>query len=922
MELFLIKELSFLIESLLNSSSTLDNKSRILSLVNLKIDEIEAQEIFYRLNLYKPENASKFSTGEISTLEILSSYARQLVALSNGLSRELTESYNQYLYEKESILKLTRDSETKIKALEAYRDQVNTLINLVNSKTDWLVGQLNVDDAFNGITLPILGTQIVTPKTISPFQINGSSFGFPYDVNSYIDSNEVRSIADSNPNTFFSFSKIRTRTCEGGFEFTFNRAEIINALEVDLISDGFGNEINLEKIEVRKASGLREVINFSRLITGRKVIVFNPIEAINVRVTFKSSGSKEVVTPTGLTAIQASFSIKEVRLIRFTFGGEGSLKSRNLNAPNSTLFINRLDLEETNIGAFESEVIINSDPPKKLNALSEDVNDFVNVGPVSPDLILTLKRKANFQLLNNLTGKETPSNISYSTHYPSGSNPELVFLNEGSERGKIGACQLTGLDFNNELISPFASSFIDVTNTYKYFEVLDYSLEELIGNIKVYSLGRELYPGINSLPLSREYCILSGASPQIVVNVSDLPADGTLYLSFARKEPFVSYSGEGLVINLNEPILPDIETVKVFNKLNPVIYSERSLATEARTFIRLSKKNIIPGTVNLVNLTTSTPMEFQEVEFLPGDLLEDDKIYMNYKDGVIYFNYEPPEDLLCRYQYQELKEVEGVKLVSSTRDLVEGIYLPSESVEIASIRESIGYNPQGVQKLKKGQVIKGSISIEQPDSALRFNEFSYKDGWEEFNGNNKVKVTVSNIASAGVNIWKCRFNVSGNINASIPMEPETSLLMREVPFAIAGISLLGQGEYMVDFGSKYIYFYSEETPDYFDVNVFFENSSLNVNWSCDYKNGVLYFNNFDGLIGFINYQACQLEVGYQQAKPVKISKRTNDFIEMNYTSIDQEKEIFIVKIIQDKEQLEKLISYYSPVVKSLVIGRI
>jgi hypothetical protein len=928
MELFLIKELSFLIESLLNSSSSLDNKSRILSLVNLKIDEIESQEIFYRLNLYKPENASKFSSGEISTLETLSSYARQLIALSNGLSRELTESYNQYLYEKESILRLTRDSETKIRALEAYRDQVNTLINLVNSKTDWLVGQLNVDDAFNGITLPILKTEIVTPKVITPFQINGSSFGFPYDVNSYIDSDEIRSIVDSNPNTFFSFSKIRTRNCEGGFEFSFTRGEIVNAVEVDVVADGFGNEIALEKVEVRKPSGLKETINLNRIITGRKVIVFNPIEAISVRVTFKSSGSKEVTTPTGLNTTQASFSIKEARLIRFTFGVEGSLKSRNLNAANSTLFINKLDTEETNTEAFESQVIINSEPPKLLDALSGDVNDFVSTGSVSPDLILTLKRKANFELLTNLTGKETPSNISYSTHYPTGSSPEVVFLNEGAEWGKIGVCQLTGLDFNNELRYPFASSFNDVTNTYKYFEVLDYSLEELVGNIKVYSLGRELYAGINDLPLSREYCILSGASPQIVVNISDLPDDERVYLSFVRKEPFSSYSGEGLVINLNEPIFPDVETVKVFNKLNPVIYSERSVATRIRTFIRLSKKNIVPGTVNLVNMITSTPMEFQEVEFLPGDLVEnvegveDDKIYMNYKDGVIYFNSRPPEDVLCRYQYQELKEVEGVKLVSSTRDLVEGVYLPTDSVQISSMREAIAPNPQGIQKLKKGQVIKGSIIIEQPDSSLRFNEFVYKDGWDEFRGNSKVKVTVSSISSAGINIWKCRFNVNGAIDASVPLEPESELLMREVPFVIAGIGLLGEGEYMVDFGSNHIYFYSEATPDYFDVNVSFEDSSSNVKWSCDYRNGVLYLDNFAGLGGFINYQACQLEVGYQQARLVKINRRTNDFIEINYANIDQDKELFIVKVIQEKEKLEKLISYYSPVVKSLVIGRI
>jgi hypothetical protein len=922
MELFLIKELSFLIESLLNSSSTLENKSRILSLVNMKIDEIESQEIFYRLNLYKPENASKFSTGEISTLETLSAYARQLITLSNGLSREVTESYNQYLYEKESILKLTRDSETKIRALEAYRDQVNTLINLVNSKTDWLVGQLNVDDAFNGITLPIVRTEVVTPKTIVPFQINGSSFGFPYDVNFYIDSNEIRSIVDSNPNTFFSFSKVRTRNCEGGFEFLFTRPEIINAVEVDLVSDGFGNEVSLVSIEVRRPSGLKEVINYNRVITGRKVIVINPIEVISVRLMFKSSGSKEVVTPTGLTATQASFSIKEARLIRFTFGTEGSLKSRNLNAANSTLFINKLDIEETNQEAFTSQVIVNSEPPKKLDALSGDRDDFVNTGAVSPDLVLTLTRKNSFQFLTNLTGKETPSNISYSTQTPTGSSPEIVFLNEGAEWGRVGACQLTGLEFNNELRSPFASSFTDATNTYKYFEILDYSLEELVGNIKVYSLGRELYPGINELPLSREYCILSGASPQIVVNVADLPDDSNLYVSFERKQLYCSYSGDGLVINLNEPIFPDVETVKVFNKLSPVVYSERNFSSSDRNFIRLDKKNIVPGTMNLFDLTTSTPMEYQEVEFLPGDLLENDKIYMNYKDGVIYFNYRPPRDLLCRYQYQELREVEGVKLVSSTRDLVEGLYLPSESVQITSTREAITPNAQGIQKLKKGQVIKGSVTIEQPDSSLRFNEFPYRDGWGEFRDNNKVKVTVTNIAAVAANIWRCKFNVNGVIDASVPIEPESELLMREVPYAVAGISLLGMGEYMVDFGSKQIYFYSEPTPDVFDVSVSFEDSSNNVNWSCDYKNGVLYFNAPTVLSGFLNYQACELEVGYKQARPVKINRRTNDFIELNHAGIDQDRDLIIVKVIQEKEKLEKLISYYSPVIKSLVIGRI
>jgi hypothetical protein len=922
MELFLIKELSFLIESLLNSSSTLENKSRILSLVNMKIDEIESQEIFYRLNLYKPENASKFSSGEILTLEILSAYARQLIMLSSALNKDLTESYNQYLYEKESILKLTRDSETKIKALEAYRDQVNTFINLVNSKTDWLVGQLNVDDAFNGITLPIVRTEVVTPKVITPFQINGSSFGFPYDVNSYIDSDEIKSIVDSNPNTFFSFSKVRTRTCEGGFEFSFTRPEIINAIEIDLVSDGFGNEVSLVNIEAKKPSGLKETIVVNRIINGKRITVINPIEVISVRLNLKSSGSKEIVTSAGLTTTQASFSVKEARLIRFTFETEGSLKSRNLDAANSTLFISKLDTEETNQEAFTSEVIINSESPSKLNPLADDTNDFVKTNSVSPDLILTITRKNSFQFLTNLTGKETPTDTLYLTRTPTGSNPEIVFINESLGLHRVGACQLTGLDFNNELMFPFASSFVDSTNSYKYFEVLDYSLEQLVGNIKVYSLGRELYPGINELPLSREYCILSGATPQIVVNVSDLPDDGNLYVSFERKQPYCSYSGDGLVINLNEPIFPDVETVKVFNKLSPVVYTERSVSSEDRNFIRLTKKNIVPGTVNLINLATSTPLVYQEVEFLPGDLLENDKIYMNYKDGVIYFNYRVPEDLLCRYQYQELKEVEGVKLLTSTRDLVEGVHLTNESVQITSTREAIALNAQGIQKLKKGQVIKGSITIEQPDSSLRFNEFPYRDGWGEFTDSNKVKVTVTSIVTVGTNIWKCSFNVNGVIDASVPLEPESELLMREVPYALAGISLLGMGEYMVDFGSKQIYFYSESTPDYFDVNVSFEISGSNVSWSCDYKNGVLYFSSPVALSGFLNYQACELEIGYKQAKPLKINKKTNDFIEINYAGIDQEKDIIIVKIIQEKEKLEKLISYYSPVIKSLVIGRI
>lgn len=922
MELFLIKELSFLIESLLNSSSSLESKSRILSLVNLKIDEIESQEIFYRLNVYKPENASKFSTGEISTLEILSAYARQLITLSNALSRETIESYNQFLYEKESISKLIRDSETKIRALEAYRDQVNTLITLVNTRTDWVLGQLNVDDAFNGITLPISRTEVVTPKTIVPFQLGGSSFGFPYDVNWYIDSDEISSIVDSNPNTFFSFSKIRSKTCEGGFEFSFPRKEIVNAIEVDLVTDGFANEVTLVSLELKKPSGLKQVIEFNQLVTDRKVLVFNPIEVISARVIFKSSGSKEVTTPNGLGVSQASFSVKEVKLFRFTFESEGSLRSRNLNAANSTLFLKDLDVQETNREAFSYEVIINSNPPKKLDSLSGDVNDFVTTGIESPDLILTLKRKSNFESLVNLTGQETPSNVSYLTYNPTGSNPELVFLNEGEQQAKAGVCQLTGLEFNNQLMSPFGRTFNDPTNVYKHFEILEYSLEDLVGNIKVYSLGRELYPGINAYPLIREYCIISGATTEIVVNISDLPEDGNIYISFARKEVYSSATGDGVVINLNQPIFPDVETVKVFNRLNPTIYSERSTSTTDRNFIRLSKKNIVRGTVNLIDFTTSTPMEFEEVEFVAGDVILGDKIYLNYRDGIIYFRDSIPSDVLCRYQYEESKQVEGVKLVSSTRNLIEGLYLPNESIQILSTRETISPGTRGVQKLIKGQVIKGSITFEQPDSSLRFNEFEYRDGWGEFRESNKVKVTVSNLAPAGINIWRCKFNVNGVIDSSIPIEPDSILLMREVPYAIAGISLLDEGEYMVDFGSSYIYFHSEATPDIFDVSVSFEDSSSNVNWSCDYKNGVIYFNTSQSLAGFVNYQSCQLEVEYKQAKPVTVNRRSNEFLEINYASIDQSRELIIVKVIQEKEKLEKLISYYSPVVKSLVIGRI
>jgi hypothetical protein len=916
-------ELEYLLEDALNSSNNFNSRIKTLDLIGSLLDKASIEDIYLSLNTPLPMNAEKLSTRELESIRKIYEFGRVISRLNNILQKEQTESYNEFLFQKRNLDLLIEDCAVKIRALQAYLSSSSRVLSLVgNVKTNWLSFTNVVDSSFNGMLLPIESTRKLNAESITVIETPNGVVGDPENIERLIDNSKLESLSDGKLTTVLSFSNAGKEDCSGFLLFKFSRPEIVNCIDITLSEEAFENVVILKAIRYGLTEQALTRVEIEKEIKGNAKVVLNPVEAKYIEVEISSKGFGLIRTAGSVSKKRAIFSIKDMSLYSIKFLNEGNAISKELpvSLP-AELFLRGSKesfFEKTNLDAFNVRFYLkNLDTWTAVNFLEDNVNDFVELNQSNTSLKLEIEKAKDFSLLANLSGEPEKNAIEIAIRDPYISEPNSFRL--GSQAELAGVVQSINAEYNDLLVR-ISDSY--TFGEYRIFRLPYEELPHLEGRIRVFFNGVEYFESPNPSPSEREYSLSSRGSQIVLFVLNDTDVTSSITNSSAEimlvKEKVQAELKEDYVIlKPYFPIVPIKESTRVSQLSDPL--RATYLIRAGQSTVRLRTRNVKPGSIRVTPVDGSIEEDvYIERPYFPGQVYEGNQLAIDYKVGNFYFTRPLLVDCFLAYEYQPEEEIANIEMLLSSRGIVEALQMPLESLRVTDYRESlldvVAFNSRALQS---GSVIKGTVSIEYPDTDLKFIEIAYIDGYTEFQSRTRTTISLERQPYLGS---KYRLSLGLEFNPANRIYVSSSRYPGGYERNTTSEASLTDGQFYYDEGNASIYIKTSFTEgEVFSVTGTLKSLDNLIYYSVNYREGELFFGDVFPSLGFVNYKCSNLYLQYEAGSYVD-SRLNSDTVVVGLGNLKQDREVYITYNPRKESNLQKLKDYYSPVLKEVVLG--
>lgn len=942
------REAEFLIADVLGNSSYESTASALGEIARL-IDSYDREDINTFLTLYTPRNGEKFSSAElIEGTDKISRYLDMLEEESLELERAQTGIYNQIEYEKANLRSLVEGAVNKLNALRIYsRVGFSTFSFLATASNEWLSSteegrkRLVVSDSSNGAVLPIASQVQLPIKGIKLGAKSNGSPGDPRNLDRVFQRDSLGSVIDSNPITYFEYSRAGEDGVRLELEIELNDISIVNAITFDIVEYPFTHQAQLVEAYYELSSGQwASWISAPESLSGERIVYLNPVKTKNLRLVLGSLGADTIRTGFNLFSRRSILGIKDILIHSISYEPKGQLISKRREAKASTVSLSDVSVLPTVDTLFTYRVFAKdrSDMWKELELLATNTNDFVNGSAAQIKINVDLVPSAFSATDSALATSSKISN--FENFNVTNSNPNQFGITELFLPNSIGAIEwepyTVGTDWFE--LTSFSSDTSDSGPMYR----LPLLQEAELKHVRVFANGRELIRA-NSPTSVDQYTIgkqgevsfvrLGPGSPSVKVHAWLAPET----LNFKRL-------GSMFVATLRHSVVPIKDYVNL-EHITSIEGSAIQLFQPDTDLLELDHK-LVSGVELQVGRDLLTSAGYTQVNASPSNprsaFTGPNQYYVNELLGLIYLSENSSQHLFVSYKFKDIRSTASYEIWKTNNNVPQAIaispsrlvtydvqeVLSSTTRRVAKAKLDSGSEPQyfsslytydvttNIAYLSHGHVVEGSVELLESAFTSVPVEAPYIDGRREFASGAYGRVNLGpGVESGGLTSW--HINDYAFIDVSLGVYPvDTSVFVTQKPTGDT-LSNPGDWSYNVATGALAVNAISLG-PDMVIGYWFRDFDSSQHMYSVDYEFGRVFFSEPIATPTTVKYKVAPYRVSYRPGRAIQDYTIDGEFVKIRSSLLNPGQNLTIFyDTLAINSNIEELRNYYSPILKSI-----